>query len=41
MFIDPRLPTTRAPAERNVSGDEYVIPSIVPLLWSGEDSFLS
>jgi len=37
MFIEPLLPTIRAPAERNVSGDEWEIEH-VSLLWSDEGS---
>jgi hypothetical protein len=38
MFIEPLLTTFRAPAERNVSGDEWKIEH-VSLLWSDEESF--
>jgi hypothetical protein len=38
MFIEPLLTTIRAPAERNVSGDEWKIEH-VSLLWSDEESF--
>jgi hypothetical protein len=37
MFIEPLLTTIRAPAERNVSGDEWEIEH-VSLLWSDEES---
>jgi len=35
MFIEPLLTTSRAPAERNVSGDGWKIEH-VSLLWSDE-----
>jgi hypothetical protein len=38
MFIEPLLRTIRAPAERNVSGDEWE-SEYISLCWSEKESF--